>query len=631
MKKIYFLIGALVLSGSTMAQISNGVKTYDFVQSGKHIPGAISVKDNRNVNTNQDRTVYFTEDFNGGLNGWVADNQAGPADFGLTTTGHQNTASNSFQIPALSTTGNWVLFDSDGDGTGYTTPEEATFNSPKIDLTSATGVDVALKFDQFFAEWDVNFSNGAESSEHMYIAISTDSSDWSNEIEINEGVGRLARENPEQISWDITDYIAGNEANIWFRFRWEGAWNYGWQFDNIIVEDILNKDLGVKTIWRGMSDLSPANGSSLYMYSQIPQAHVDTMIVGAIVENLGHLTHTNVVIDYEITGPLGTVVNSGQVGFADPIVNEPGFDTLLFSTDYVPDALGNYSLKMTVSSTEGDDLVDNDSLVDAFYEVTDFTYAADFAEGSAVGCDAWPLSGNTEGWYGNVFLFKGSDQISGIDFKVANNASNVGEIVYGEIYSFDTGTSEWVSQWDNNSTGHPIVSGDLGNIVTMSTDGFSVNEITEFYLVTVKQLAPTTDPIFERQGDVKLGRTQGYSFSSTNSEYGGISFFDRLAPIVRARVNSAEVGIDDTQMDEKFSVYPNPASDVVNVNVTLTNSENTTIKVLDISGKVIQTINLGTVNGEQKVAVSVADFSTGVYFIEMTNTNGKQVKKFVKK
>ena len=80
-----------------------------------------------------------------------------------------------------------------------------------------------------------------------------------------------------------------------------------------------------------------------------------------------------------------------------------------------------------------------------------------------------------------------------------------------------------------------------------------------------------------------------------------------------------------------FRIYPNPATDILNVSFALNNSEQTQVNVLDISGKVINQVNLGTVNGKTNVSVSLEELSKGVYFIELVNSEGKQVKKFVKK
>ncbi|MCB9223796.1 MAG: T9SS type A sorting domain-containing protein [Crocinitomicaceae bacterium] len=631
MKKIYAFAGALLLSGIGFAQSPFKVNQHQFTAYDKYTPGAISVKPSRTV-VNNDRTTYYTENFDGGLNGWIGTIQTGSAGFGLTSTGHQNSASNSFQIPALatSTPTNWVLLDSDGDGTSYTAAEQATFNSPKIDLSATTGDFVALQFDQFFAEWDMVFqtgTNGSQSSDHCYIAVSVDSTNWT-EIEINDGVDREARPNPEFITWDITDAIAGNLSTVWFRFRWEGAWNYGWQFDNVKVSSIPEKDLEVVDIWRPMSNTS---GGGLYMYSQVPFLHVDTVIFGAIVRNVGHVTQTNVDVDFELNTPGGPM--GGTSGLAiSSMAPTPNVDTILFGTTYVPDAVGTYTTKFKVVSTEGDDFSDNDSIVDAYYEVTDYTYATDYPVGAELGCDVWPLSGNNQAWYGNVFIFKVDDIISGIDCKIANNSSNVGEEVVAEIFSFDGVNGIWVSEWSNTSNVYVLGASDIGNWITIPVPGgFVATQAQESYLVTVSQYANTTDPVFAKQGDAKLSRVQGYGFSNTSGDYGGQAFFDRISPMVRARVNAAEVSIEENEIVESFSVYPNPANDQINIAMTLDNAPNTVINVLDITGKVIKRVDLGLVNGDKTMSISLDNVTTGVYFIEMINDNGRMVKKFTKK
>ena len=90
-------------------------------------------------------------------------------------------------------------------------------------------------------------------------------------------------------------------------------------------------------------------------------------------------------------------------------------------------------------------------------------------------------------------------------------------------------------------------------------------------------------------------------------------------------------GIEDESKVDQFSIFPNPANEIINVSMSLTNSENTVINVVDITGKVITTKDLGTVNGDSNVSISLDNLSTGVYFVEMVNSNSKQIKKFVKK
>jgi hypothetical protein len=249
-------------------------------------------------------------------------------------------------------------------------------------------------------------------------------------------------------------------------------------------------------------------------------------------------------------------------------------------------------------------------------------YAMDYNEGAVAPCLEWPLLTGTA-FFGNLFDFQQNDILSGIQFKVANNSSNVGEVITYGVYRYPDGGSAW-EVVDEQYNAHTIASGDLGNFVTINTGGLSVFPL-DLYLITVGQLSTPTNALFEKQGDISWNYIQGRDEAAENR-----GFFDRLAPIVRAKVID-DLGIEDEDNAERFAIYPNPANEEVNVYISLNNAENTVINVLDISGKVIKTINVGSVNGEKTIAISLEDISTGIYFIELVNSTDKKVKKFVKK
>src|SRR5690554_1953672 len=80
-------------------------------------------------------------------------------------------------------------------------------------------------------------------------------------------------------------------------------------------------------------------------------------------------------------------------------------------------------------------------------------------------------------------------------------------------------------------------------------------------------------------------------------------------------------------LSEKFSLYPNPASN----NVTITNSENrqvNQIAVYDVSGKLLTTQNY---NAGEVLQLNVANLASGTYLLHLRTTEGVAVKKLVKK
>ena len=151
MKKSYLIGSTFLLAGMSFAQAPYMRNNFTYAPDEKHAPFAISTLDGRSLETEHDRAVYYTQDFDGGFDGWAAVIQEGPVNFKLTDSGHENDPENTFQIPvmATSTPTQWVLLDSDADNSSYGIPEAATLTSPMLDLTAASGEFVALTFDQF--------------------------------------------------------------------------------------------------------------------------------------------------------------------------------------------------------------------------------------------------------------------------------------------------------------------------------------------------------------------------------------------------------------------------------------------------------------------------------------------------
>ncbi|WLD23628.1 T9SS type A sorting domain-containing protein [Flavobacterium dauae] len=81
------------------------------------------------------------------------------------------------------------------------------------------------------------------------------------------------------------------------------------------------------------------------------------------------------------------------------------------------------------------------------------------------------------------------------------------------------------------------------------------------------------------------------------------------------------------QLAEKFNLYPNPASNVVNI----TNNENMFVKevaVYDTKGKLISTQNF---NEQTEIQLNVENLASGTYMLHLQTAEGTAVKKLVKK
>lgn len=76
-------------------------------------------------------------------------------------------------------------------------------------------------------------------------------------------------------------------------------------------------------------------------------------------------------------------------------------------------------------------------------------------------------------------------------------------------------------------------------------------------------------------------------------------------------------------------VYPNPGSENITLNLNIKNSSHSLIELIDISGKVILTKDLGIIQGENKQVIDVSTIANGSYFIRVTNENGIESKKII--
>ena len=83
---------------------------------------------------------------------------------------------------------------------------------------------------------------------------------------------------------------------------------------------------------------------------------------------------------------------------------------------------------------------------------------------------------------------------------------------------------------------------------------------------------------------------------------------------------------NDEFLANKFSVYPNPANNVVNI----ANGENMMVNkvtVTDLNGRTVKNVSFDNV---ANVQVNVSDLASGLYLMNITSDKGTATKKFVK-
>lgn len=102
--------------------------------------------------------------------------------------------------------------------------------------------------------------------------------------------------------------------------------------------------------------------------------------------------------------------------------------------------------------------------------------------------------------------------------------------------------------------------------------------------------------------------------------------FYKFDNIIISAIKNTPLSVKNDFVSSKFSVFPNPVSDVV----TITNNENIgieNIQVFDISGK---SVHLKTFNYENEVKLNIEDLALGIYTLHIKTKEGVAVKKIIK-
>ena len=183
------------------------------------------------------------------------------------------------------------------------------------------------------------------------------------------------------------------------------------------------------------------------------------------------------------------------------------------------------------------------------------------------------------------------------------------------MYSFDgkvvdVTTAPFVIGQFSNATG-PVVYDSYYNRVCFASYDFSGN-------ITFKRFNPNTFllfdslPISQAFGSVKNIITCGngcYAFNTTDNKV-----------II---IKDSTLGLTESEEKNNISIYPNPTSDFLYIKSDIEVKE---IQISDLNGRIINNLE----NQDNKI--NLASLQTGIYFVKISDVNGKILtKKIIKR
>ncbi|WP_299887478.1 T9SS type A sorting domain-containing protein [uncultured Lacinutrix sp.] len=100
-----------------------------------------------------------------------------------------------------------------------------------------------------------------------------------------------------------------------------------------------------------------------------------------------------------------------------------------------------------------------------------------------------------------------------------------------------------------------------------------------------------------------------------------------------AQTNTNEVVGSSNSVDQeqvKFSIFPNPGNDKMNIDVSFLSNDGLKVDVFDVLGKKVLSETLSDLNTK----INISKWNSGLYLVRLTSLNQKQdiklTKRFVK-
>lgn len=544
-------------------------------------------------------STYFTETFDSNLNGWTVETTLGNVDWAWTSTGPGPTSS-TYPVPALntSTPSGWAILDDDFLGSSGVLVESSLI-SPVIDLSTAPP-NLRLDFDQYFQE----FGNpGVET----YVGVSTNGGATWDEVQINIGVGRDGRPNPELMDVNISAWVAADPANVQLRFRYRATWDYGWQLDNIIITDLPDNDMAfLEARKTGFDFINTGLANIDYSIHHVEQ--VREMLLHAKVKNKGFLTQTAVVLNATVDGPGGNEFTGASGTLATSAPN--AIDSLAVEGFTPSGTIGTYTVNLTLAQAATDDNPLNNTRTETF-QVDDCAWAHDDGTCQQVQT-AGPDNLQDQMELGNFFdVANAGSFLYAIDVALHEDM-NVGTLVYGVVRDENLDEVAVTPEYEvtaadlNGIGGNTFVTLVLpdplelvqGNAYCVMVGGFGGSD----------QLHVCTSGISDAQVSILF-----YPQAATPN-----AFYTTKTPMVRALLDAgcAGVGIGEAAgAVTGAQAWPNPFTDGFDLRFDLArNAGVVTVELRDATGRLVRTEHLGRrAAGTHQLRIDGSDLANGVY------------------
>lgn len=110
---------------------------------------------------------------------------------------------------------------------------------------------------------------------------------------------------------------------------------------------------------------------------------------------------------------------------------------------------------------------------------------------------------------------------------------------------------------------------------------------------------------------------------------GGNNLYIDDINIYSGEPNDNPLSIQENELIQNFSVYPNPADDIANVTFSSIGSQSVNIDIVNTMGQVVQSNIVQAANGENIAVLSTENINAGIYLIKISSGANQQIQRLV--
>ena len=651
MKKVYLLMSAITVGFGSFGQI-NHTFANEAPQKGLSKNTNTTKSENQPTTVKAAGDVLFSETFTGSAGTWTTSGaNAAQWLYDIDGPNGQYSATTEKIVSPTSTTG-FMIIDGDFFNAGGTSNDlTGSLVSPVIDLSTTPGA--VLNFysryrsccsNSFYPKVEVSTDNFATIGAEFDVTILGQG--------VNDDFGTA------MMSVNMSTYLATatNKSNFKFRFTWDGASHYYWMVDDISVTEAPGSDLKLTSFY--LADLNTS-----YEQTDVPTDFAGILTVQGYIRNQGYSaipTNTQLVVTvYNATtnAVLATETGGTLAGFGDADIDTITFVTAIDLSSY---AIGSYKILGDLLIPGTDVNNDNDTLSRTL-KITDFYYGQRNYQKSrsieSIGTSAGTSPNADEMTIGNIMIIPAGAttlDMHGLEISIGRTTSlpvtstnNEIEIklferdytvpsIQGADAFIDMGDSRFFTLTAANIPANNAIKDVLFNFseATGVTGPFSL-EAGKAYFIGVYhgggalKFAYAVNAADDDYSSIIYGPFTATT-NAVNYFYNGTQIHTRMNFNPQLAIDAAVNNVENNGLSIG-NVYPNPTNGQTTVNYSLVNESAVSIKVVDVTGKVVYTSNQGSqVAGNHKVSFDATSFTNGVYYVTI-NTNGTQVtKKLIK-